>query len=418
MNYKADLYIMLPCSSSSDIKLGIPYDDPSCPKDARLFMEELSDRAGFEFDIELHKILKRYFLKEIVLRIEDDSGNDNLLDEKQKGFIVIAKSKRKHTSFCLLFVVIPNIDDKYITDLFDQVSRNEIKIIVDGEEPCLLKKYIKEKYELEITGKAFTASCMTEPQREKEKEYRYLLSGETRNNPNSTIKSKHVDSLINENHAQYEEYALFLSDYCALCIMKEFNENDYKSRLKIECLLLFIMELVILKITAINSANNAIVNEFKDSENDNCSLVKIKEIAEKFVKSLPLWDTRNFKYFNAQTEANKIEDSFRVPDYFNNYEKNLEHFENIAKIRDTLATEKEAKSFGRLTIIVSILALFQIVPLFFGLPRERIIPYGITLLVAIMIVIICFYPKETIKKIGHLIKKIGCSIMRKTKRSR
>lgn len=442
-----------------------------------MFVEELARKVEQEFDSEISENIEHRYYGGITLHIEGDRDSENedgssprFLNDEQEAFVVM--SRCKNTETVLLFVVAPDIKVGYITDYLDQVSRGEIKIKEGGRSYSLMCRLNgrkdedcenencanlcinkKKEFPLRPAGKAYYAVCMTKPDEETftdqqriewKRELRCLISGETRNNEDNVIKSRDVDRQLRVNHAQYECYDLFLSEYSALCLMEgmseKFSGNDYATRLDIECLLIFIIELVVLKITAIHRANDDVLDAFSKftrksnnsaneessedkatgggheegtpendktengkaengkadndkTENDKAengkakkgkrkkakrtedesevisSLENIVRITSKFTETLRLWDVRHFRYGNAQTEAGKIEASFRVSNYLSNYEKNFEYLENIVNIRNLIASEKENmisekenKNLGRIGVVLAIFALFQIIP--------------------------------------------------------
>ena len=125
--------------------------------------------------------------------------------------------------------------------------------------------------------------------------------------------------------------------------------------------MIFILELVILKITAINTANNDIVSAYSDNY---VSINEIHDIMEQFALSLPLWDIRHFRYFLAQDFANKIEKAFNVPRFIAEYEKNRVFLEQLINVRKLITSEKESKMIELFAIV---LAMLQVAPILFSL---------------------------------------------------
>jgi len=215
-----------------------------------------------------------------------------------------------------------------------------------------------ERYSVEPTGKAFFAACMNDiPQEEKP----YILSGEAYYKGTSTyqIRPEALGASLTENHAQYESYDAFLSP-CTVA-MKLRNFIQYEERLKTECLLLFIMELTILKITAVNSANNDVLDAFKDGRLEPKDIL---DVSVCFSKSLPLWDIQHFRRQTVQAFASRIETAFQVSVCVAEYEKNRTHLEQVISVRNLIATEKETKAINALA---TILAVLQVAPLLFTL---------------------------------------------------
>jgi len=139
-------------------------------------------------------------------------------------------------------------------------------------------------------------------------------------------------------------------------VMKGFDEN-YEERLNIECIMIFIVELIVLKITAINTANETINKAYAKEE---VSSKDILDILESFAESLPLWDTQQFRYFLAQEFANRVESSFKVSRYLADYERSRTQLEKIVNIRKLNTSEKETRV---VTYFATILTIAQIIPI-------------------------------------------------------
>jgi ribosomal protein L18E len=147
-----------------------------------------------------------------------------------------------------------------------------------------------------------------------------------------------------------------MSERGIVYVMKEFDET-YENRLQTECIMIFIMELIVLKITAINIANDTINKAYTKEK----VLTKdILEILENFAKSLLLWETQYFRYFLAQEFANKVEASFKVSRYLADYERSRKQLEQIVNIRKINTSEKETRV---VTFFATILAIGQIIPI-------------------------------------------------------
>ena len=160
----------------------------------------------------------------------------------------------------------------------------------------------------------------------------YILSGELYSKGAShQLRPEALGSTLTKDYAQYENYDTFLSPCTVACVLEEFSEN-YEELLQTEGLLLFILELVILKITAVNIANTAVLSAFQKDPKELDTGV-ILQITECFSKSLPLWDIRHFRRQTAQAFACQIEEAFKVSGCVAEYEKNRMHLEQIISIR-------------------------------------------------------------------------------------
>jgi len=388
MNYQADLYIMLPCIQKENVIIETPINS-----NAASFINELSQVAKYEFNNAMSDKIERVFLKEIILQCKSDDRENPILLGIQNAFII--QSKFKGTNFCLLTIVVVNTVVS-LTHLLDQVSRREL-MLMDGQKEVNLIDWIKI-YGLESTGKAFYATCISDLPKE---EAPYIIAGEAYNNDaDFRIMSNTIINSLNQNQAQYTHYEAYMSE-CGIIYLMKFD-NEYSERLNTECIMVFILELVILKITAINAANNAIVSAFSKSD---VSLNEIHNIMEQFALSLPLWDIRHFRYFLAQDFANKIENAFNVPRFIAEYEKNRVFLEQLVNVRNLIVSEKESRTIG---IFAIILATLQVVPYLFSLVLYimegntitliQIIAFSISSVVSLLIIWLLFRRKKNRNK--------------------
>jgi len=355
MKSKGDLYIMLPCVLTANFEeTNLPVESEFSPNEtndfAKLFKNELFETAKYEFDNALSKRLKRFILGDIELVCKSDNREKPEIIGIQKAFVII--TKLIDTEFCLVIIFIVDINVS-LTHLLDQVSRGELKLLENNQETSFVESELMKKYGIKPTGKAFFTSCLLNFDKE-DKEAKYIIAGEAFNNDeNHFIQSEKINSLLDMNHKQYSSYDAYMSERGVTIILQESEKNNfYSERLKIECLTIFIMELVILKITAINAANNEIIESF--SEKDE-SKINIQKINEQFSTALPLWDIRHFRYILAQEFANRVETAFNVTRFINEYEKNRKFLEQLINNKKMIISENEETVIRRFAIVLSIL---------------------------------------------------------------
>jgi len=364
MSNKADLYIMLPCikiKNEKDISQEKKYNDNELfdiktseyrtRKNGNFFIKALSNVSQVEFDSVLSTGIKRNFLCKINLLCYMDERRNNAFIDYQDAFIV--KSQYKDTDFCLLTIAMINVKDNLITFILDQASRGELLIFEENKNTLLYDWILK--FGLKSTGKAFFALYTSElPNTDLEAPF--ILAAEAfYNEENYRIISDKIKKSLNTNHAQYSYYDAYMSER-GIINVRNFDKS-YEVRIKDESKMIFIMELITLKITAINIANDRVIEEYSNKEASSESILKI---LEDFAKSLPMWDMQHFKYFIAQEFANKVESSFKVSRYLAAYEKSRKQLEQIINIRKFNASEIERKT---ITIFGTILAISQITPL-------------------------------------------------------
>ena len=366
MPYRSDLYIFLPCM----VKGKFSSRDTAC-EDMDMFMNELSATSENEFDRFMNKSLKRYRMGEITLICRSEDNTSGSVDE-QKAFMTASRYDR--TDLCILIVAVPEVDVS-LTHLLDQASRGELTVKENGKE--MLLSEMVEQFGLKITGKAFCASCVSEFPK---KEAGDIIAGEACDESrNFHMDAKEVIELFGENRTQYYHYEAYLSPFGVMYVVKDFAD-EYASRLKIECLLIFIMELVILKITAINVVRGDVVAALLEEEP---SMEEVLKISEKFSKTMPLWDTNRFTYNVTQTFADKVASSFRVQECVAEYEKKQRFLEHMISVKSLISSERSIASSERgrkaLSLLVTILAVLQFIPLLYSVVHHFVRGNGVSI---------------------------------------
>ena len=392
MSYKSDLYIFLPATN----KNGHDIKSTACDVtgNADHFLRELSQTAKYEFDDLLGEKIKRHHITDVVLICKSDDRECPEVLGEEKAFVTLSQCSA--TDFSLLIITVPNVSVS-LTHLLDQASRGEL-VVKDNDDEVLFSKWIKQ-YKIEIIGKAFFSACLSEFP---ENEANYIISGEAYNaTTDFRINSKEITEHLSINHAQYTHYDAYMSDFGIMYIVKNFSE-DYTARLNVECILIFIMELVILKITAINTVNNDVTVAFSKSEP---SMDEILKISEKFALSMPLWDIDRFRYLIAQKFANKVSDSFKVSRYVEEYEKNQRFLEHIISIRNLISSERETKIIG---VVATMLAVFEILPTLYtialyiiegnSISLSQILSASSTSIFIVLIMYLVFGKKKALQK--------------------
>ena len=392
MSYKSDLYIFLPATN----KNGHDIKSAACgvTGNADYFLRELSQTAKYEFDDLLGEKIKRHHITDVILICKSDDRECPEVLGEEKAFVTLSQCSA--TDFSLLIITVPNVSVS-LTHLLDQASRGEL-VVKDNDDEVLFSKWIKQ-YKIEIIGKAFFSACLSEFP---ENEANYIISGEAYNaTTDFRINSKEITEHLSINHAQYTHYDAYMSDFGIMYIVKNFSE-DYTARLNVECILIFIMELVILKITAINTVNNDVTVAFSKSEP---AMDEILKISEKFALSMPLWDIDRFRYLIAQKFANKVSDSFKVSRYVEEYEKNQRFLEHIISIRNLISSERETKIIG---VVATMLAVFEILPTLYtialyiiegnSISLSQILSASSTSIFIVLIMYLVFGKKKALQK--------------------
>jgi hypothetical protein len=281
----------------------------------------------------------------------------------------------------LLSIVIIDIRIE-TTYLLDQASRRKLLICEEGQDKPF-DDWIKNEFGLETNGKAFFTSFMSKLPDDKN-ETRCIIATEGFNEDNKIhIVSSTIEKCLEENKALYSRTDEYMSERGVICVLTNSDfDKSYALRLDTECLSIFIIELVILKITAINMANKAVIDAYTQINESNIKgedgSKVILEILEGFAKTLPMWDRQHYNYFLAQEFAYTVETSFKVSSYLADYERNRTYLEQIINSRRLIISEREQivnqrklevseKENKTITSFAIVLSTIQVLPLIYSI---------------------------------------------------
>jgi len=133
------------------------------------------------------------------------------------------------------------------------------------------------------------------------------------------------------NYAQYPFCKIYASEKNVVFITKSDDE-----RIGNECLILFIMELLMLQLCAISSVYDEIIGDF---EKDDFSKKIINRVNRSFSNAARLWDCDNFTYLAAKKIYEEIAQEFNIPRLRGDNKANLDMFEKIATVKSQEKTQ-------------------------------------------------------------------------------
>jgi hypothetical protein len=347
MEYKSDLYLFISCKQNELSS----QPNQTIDEEAQKFIDELEKTAQYEFDSSISDHITRAFLGRIQLVCKDDNREAPCFNGIQDAFLYVTTYKK--ASIHLLTIVVSDVEVNH-TFLLDQASRNELIVLTDNNE-YLFSEWIQNVHGLVTIGKVYSASCVSELN---EDVAPYLLASESYHADSSMhLNSQDIHRMLQNNISQYSIYNAYVSPSSLLYVMKKF-ENSFSDRLYVECIMVFIMELIVLQITAIHNVNKIIIEKL--DEPNKISLKEILNLYEIFASTMPLWDIRKFRYEIAQNFADKVSEAFKVNSLMKSYEKNRKMLEDLERIKSSISAEKESKV---LNAVATSLAIIQILPL-------------------------------------------------------
>ncbi|MCL2203170.1 MAG: hypothetical protein FWB88_04455 [Defluviitaleaceae bacterium] len=136
----------------------------------------------------------------------------------------------------------------------------------------------------------------------------------------------------NTDYAQYDFCKIYASEKNVV-----FITADDADRADNECLMLFIMELLMLQLCSIYSVYDEIMEDLEKGDYTNAIIDRVNHC---FSSAAPLWNADNFTYSTAKKIHEDVANKFGIPRLREESQLNLDLFEKIALITSQRTTQK------------------------------------------------------------------------------
>lgn len=249
----------------------------------------------------------------------------------------------------ILQIILPDCEEED-SQVGDIVFSDHLEIRTQDEQYSL-ESYLG-KLGLTISGKIRIVYCNKKTKKSR-KEIAYLLAGESAysNHIDYKLRKKTIEELTRKNISKYNFYELYASQRSVVYLLDEFPE-DRLEKFKKESLLLYICEVAVLQNAAIGRINKQIVNELM--EQVDISARRTLKLQIEFGKSVLLWDNHIYKYYMSQKISDDIVNAFGTRQLMEEYKQNCSHIDQIAEIKNGIASEIEGRILNTLAFIVSV----------------------------------------------------------------
>lgn len=355
--YKSDMYIMIPFTSKVDSNIVTSTYEDDVTKE---FLKDIERSSTYQCDNKITKDMERYFIGKTKIACLNFNRDKTVID-KEDVYMFLTK----HAKTNIYVLTIMNLKNEFSpTQIQDQVTTDNIFVYDENEEKISIYDYIKNKYNLELCGKAKTLLSISNYP-ENNLEFECMLASEVfdpycNNDENFRINSSEIRAQSKDNFSQYAFCDLYASKSAVVYLLKDFQDKNDLLNIKNEVAILFIMEIIMFQEASVLRTNNRIVEQL--SHNGLVTLKFIEELYQEFGKTIRLWNRYVFKYETVQNIALKINEAFKTQNTLDEYYKNQEFLEHIVNLRDIQASNKESKI---LNFIVLILTIIQVVPVIF-----------------------------------------------------
>lgn len=390
---KSDIFILIPCH----VEKSYSHLDEIC-KDknddfATQYLKKLNEASDSELVDRVSKTFERRFLGEHDFFVYSDAQKEEdriLLDTtKVKLFITYCEKTRLSVVTGVICAYEGNP-----TNILDQVTREGL--VINSREK--LKDFLSSKFGLEKNGEAKT--CIIQTEKATDEEILYYMANETSDSRlvETFVISEKYKSLANDNVAVYDFSDIYVSESTIYQCLK----NDGEGKLQYVSLLIFIVELIVMQLSAVYRTNVKVALALEENKTLNVKDYEI--LSNEFANTLSIWQVNVYRYKGAQTIANTISRRFEVNKVLANYKQNDRFLQNIINTRNVKNALKESNILFYVAILLFIKEFYLFVKsIYMYLSGNYEIGLsdvlGLSTSAVVLIVVLMFYHGR-IRKIG------------------
>ena len=349
--FKIDVYTSIPIKYDDKVKLTT---NNSANLTTNQLLGELTKRTRIEVGVPVKTLdyrdlnIERYSLGSIQIRLCENVMTVDLL-------ISIDVKTR-----CGVLHLVALSCSLSITDYLDAVSLNKLNVWQESGETENLFYYLKHTFGIEKKGVSKNFLTICENRSNIADDWlASILFCETyfeENESLSTITDQDITSILSDKNGggQYK-YATVYAYRNVLIQMLDSHYQD--SKVEMECVTLFYIELILLEEAAIEKANDEIipflvnVNEYRPKE----ILQIINNILSEHVKSINFWNVQ-MGYPSSQKSINYIRNAFNIEEKRAIFQRNQKELLMIYDIRSDMVDKEESKFISFVVAIFTIIA--------------------------------------------------------------
>jgi hypothetical protein len=352
-----DIFIMIPCHVEENFSTITELKVNTCEYSEK-YLKTLNIITKSEIVDRFSKSFQRYFLGEQVLEVLSDECDDDFEDKPtiEEVNIRLFLSGCEKNRLAVLTVVINDYKGNPTT-ILDQVTREEIAI--KGKKRLEIGEFVFNNFNLIKNGEAKV--CLIQNEKSSDEEILYYMAQETSASDltdlsNTKIISDSYYKLARDNVAVYDFSDIYVS---TSVIYQVIYELDFETKLYYEGLLIFIVELLVMQLSAVYRTNNKVQKALE--ENQSISVKDYEIFSNEFANTLSIWQINIYRYNGAQTVANTIAERFEIDKVRENYKQNDELLQNIINTRNVKNAMKESNILFYVAILLFIKDFYLIV---------------------------------------------------------
>ncbi|KPD23986.1 hypothetical protein [Idiomarina zobellii] len=353
-------YVFIPCYLDGKELKGSEVEKDS-------YVSEIADRFSVEVSNRSWNKFSRGSLGSYPFNFFRENGHENY----EQAFGDVYFTHNELTGLCILTVVF-EVRGHPITQLLDMVSREGLKIKTNETLCEDFYSYLKEKFALNVSGKARV--CLSTGCAISDKLKPSIFASETYESSSmefAGLTSNFGEGSWNENIAVYNSSQIFASKVAVLrhdeMLDKDDPELSGKGRRAIgrDLMLNFIIEVLMFREASIKRVNLKVVSSIQNDE--KLDLSDIKDLMHDFKSVILFWDLDIFLYPSAQQLADKLSEKFDIDRALDVYRKNQSFLEQRVSLSNAVQAEKETKTLNYIAVIVF---FFEVIPILFVLTQS------------------------------------------------
>jgi hypothetical protein len=375
-NFTNDVYVFFPMTKESS-KSVLPSE---VSEDLKEFIEQMNETSNYECTRGVSSVIERGPIGTHTIGIRPDTYSEDEYVTYVTADIVLVTHKDSPLALVILLFKRALFD---VTMLMDNLSTGHLLVKhKNGDEPLL--EFFAGEYKCQTTGAARILICSAQKPGD---EILSIFAGEVHNSSTlagstiiNTDGNKSTYKLrpeifkqeCNENIALYNWYDCYASKRAVIYVLPSISKGSFIDSLQYETAMVFIMELLMFRSSAIENANEQVVLCL--SRTQNITLINIEELYNSFGKTLVLWEKQNYKYAVVQKLYDNIAKRFELDAEEESFYRKLEQVEHVVELRRSQKNEKDSKEISKILIALAgiqvvlvvtqiILALIEIIDL-------------------------------------------------------
>lgn len=352
---KSDIFVLIPCHVITNYSKAREFSKNIKEEYANKYLDELRDISKSELVDRVSNSFERYFLGEYELAILPDGLAKSLEDKKaiDRTKIKLFLTACERTKLSVLTGIICDYSNNP-TNILDQITREELVLQLDKRTK--LAEFIKTKFDVIKNGEAKT--CLIQNEKSSFEDIMYFMATETNDSQlvDTKIISEKYKKLALDNIAVYDFSDIYVSE---AVIYQVIHDQDGTSKLQYEGLLIFIVELLVMQLSAVYRTNNKVTQVLEENQSFNVRQYEI--LSNEFANTLSIWQINIYRYKGAQTIANAIASRFEIDKVKKSFKENDEFLQSIINTRNVKNALKESNILFYVAILLFIKDFYLII---------------------------------------------------------